>query len=166
MKILRLARVAVIAAVVVSAAPLGTASGACKAFEPRGHRASAWAKAHRDPTPKHGGVFFRSSNRQRYFEGVYLRPGIFKIYLYDEYTQPIQGAFFTGELVVRRPPNGTRVPLRLADDGTLTASVPPPAFPLQFEVRLTVTYSGLPSVSPCDDLFSFDFERFTEEPAP
>ena len=130
-------------------------------------RRAATPKIRTDTTPKHGGVFLRSSGRERYFEGVYLRPGVLKIFLYDKYTQPVQGAFVKGEIEVSRPPSGARIPLKLADDGTLVAALPPTAFPLQVGARLTMTYTGLHGVKPFADHLVFDFDRYTDQaPAP
>ena len=56
-----------------------------------GHHAELPAEAgtHGDHDPKHGGTFFMALDNEHHLEGILLSPGIFGVYLYDAYTQPL-----------------------------------------------------------------------------
>jgi hypothetical protein len=115
-----------------------------------------------DHNPKHGGVFYMASNGDYHIECAYLRPGVLKIYLYDKYTQPIQGAFFHAEASLTGAPNGRRVRLELADDGTLTAPLAAPSFPFELDVRISCP--KVPWAKALDDTVTFPFDGYSGEP--
>ena len=45
--------------------------------------------AHADHDSKHGGTFFMALDNQHHLEGALERPGVFRAYVYDAYTQPV-----------------------------------------------------------------------------
>ncbi len=58
------------------------------------------ARPHEDHNPKHGGIFFMSPDNWHHLEGTYLAPGIFRVYFYDNYSQPISAENFKGRIVL------------------------------------------------------------------
>ncbi len=151
----------VFAAILTAAVPAPRDPLACdKEFHEHGGVA---ARAHSDHRPKHGGVFFMAPNGRNHLEGVVLRPGILKVYLYDEYTQPLPAASFKATLAPRLTGASKRVPFTLAGDGTLVTSLATPSFPLALDVWITFPRTN--GVEGSTDLFTFEFERFTDERA-
>jgi hypothetical protein len=58
-------------------------------------------RAHGDHNPRHGGSFFMASDAWHHLEGAYPRAGLFRVYFYDNFTQPIDATHFTARLVLR-----------------------------------------------------------------
>lgn len=83
---------------------------------------------HQDHEAKHGGIFFMAMNQEHHLEGVFIRPGIFRIYLYDAYTKPLSKSKIkeaTGTVQVGDSPDAPKIPLMLSKDGaSLEVSLP------------------------------------------
>jgi len=58
------------------------------------------ARPHEDHNPKRGGIFFMAPDNWHHLEGTYLEPGIFRVYFYDNYSQPITAKDFKGRIVL------------------------------------------------------------------
>ncbi|MBH16660.1 MAG: hypothetical protein CL488_00305 [Acidobacteria bacterium] len=60
---------------------------------------------HEDHSPKHGGTFFMAPDNWHHLEGTYPDPGRFVLYLYDNYSQPMNTGVATGRAVLRETYN-------------------------------------------------------------
>ena len=57
------------------------------------------AAAHMDHNPLHGGQFFMAANNYHHLEGALPRPGEFRLYVYDDFKQPVDPRNFGGDVV-------------------------------------------------------------------
>lgn len=160
--VMRLFNRIAVCALILSSTPLFAGPSGCE-HDKRSVHPPPGTRAHADHTPKHGGVFFMASNGRHHLEGVYLPSRMVKIYLYDEYSDPIQAAFFEGSIELRNEPGTKPIPLRLSDDGTLVAILPPRRFPLVVDAWLS--YPGRPDGPKAfSDVFTFEFDGVSVEP--
>lgn len=57
------------------------------------------AAAHMDHNPLHGGQFFMAANNYHHLEGALPRAGEFRLYVYDDFKQPVDPRNFGGDVV-------------------------------------------------------------------
>ncbi len=57
------------------------------------------AAAHMDHNPLHGGQFFMAANNYHHLEGALPRAGEFRLYIYDDFKQPVDPRNFGGDVV-------------------------------------------------------------------
>ena len=57
------------------------------------------AAAHMDHSPLHGGQFFMASNMYHHLEGALPAPGVFRLYVYDDFKEPVDPRNFAGKVV-------------------------------------------------------------------
>jgi hypothetical protein len=123
---------------------------------------------HRDHKPKHGGIFFMSSDRKHHLEGVFVAPGTFRVYLYNEYTKPLnaeQTRRASGTLQVGESENAPKIALAPGKkQETLEAGL---GNGLRFPVTITLLLH-LPGMGPNakPEVFNFKFTQFTDERRP
>jgi hypothetical protein len=72
--------------------------GKCPVCRMKLEEHKAGVTAHADHTPKHGGVFFMAPDNWHHLEGTLVSERELRIYLYDNFTQPISAAGYSGDL--------------------------------------------------------------------
>lgn len=121
--------------------------------------------AHTDHQPKHGGQFFMALDKQHHLEGTLVTPGQLRIYLYDEFTLPLDPQGYAGEATVqptsaRGVPSGDGVKVALLPDGprsALVARLPASLrLPCDVEVWLRFPRAAEP------ELFNFHFAELRD----
>jgi len=127
------------------------------------------ARAHGNHNPQHGGQFFMAPDNWHHVEGVYLPNGVFRLYLYDDFTRPLPVAKIT-------PIKARAVTQQTYDPSTRTTKETA-AFPLVRNGRVLEAKVGtlpLPARvsakvkfdgSPAEHLFDFSFEDFSKDAA-
>jgi predicted RNA-binding Zn-ribbon protein involved in translation (DUF1610 family) len=88
--------------------------------------------AHGDHNPKHGGILFMAPNGYHHIEGTLEEDGTFRLYLYDDFTKPIDPKGFDARIEGAALVDG---------GGFLQASLPTP-LPTPAEVVLHVRFPG------------------------
>lgn len=115
--------------------------GRCRDGTPMSVRSIAMA--HGDHNPKHGGMLFMAPDGFHHIEGVLDEDGTFRLYLYDDFTEPIDAAPFEAEVDGRR--------LAAESGGAYLATrVEDPSYPA--EIVLEVRFPGTH-----EDAARFDF---------
>ena len=122
-------------------------------------------RPHGNHNPQHGGQFFMASDNWHHLEGTYPRPGLFRLYLYDDYARPlptdrlktIRARVVTKEVFDARTRTTTEVaafPLRLVREAEyLEARIDRAGFPLELTAKVKLDAGS--------DELRFDF-TFTE----
>jgi Heavy metal binding domain len=107
------------------------------------------ARPHGNHNPQHGGQFFMAADNWHHLEGAYPRAGVFRLYLYDDYSKPLpaqQLKTVTGRVVTHESfDSATRTtreiaafPLVVAGGGAyLEARIGRSAFPSQVTVKVS-----------------------------
>ncbi len=146
-----------------------TAPGACPDGAPMRKKYSP--RPHGNHNPQHGGQFFMAPDNWHHLEGALPRAGVFRVYLYDDYTKPLPRTDFTlvkGRVVTKQTFDAATkttkeiaaFPLVPISGGKyLEAKVGRTAFPAQLTARLKFKAEG-PEYP-----FDFTFDRYTKEPA-
>jgi len=119
--------------------------------------------AHQDHDSKHGGTFFMALDNRHHLEGALEQPGIFRVYIYDAYTQPVSREELgqTQAKVIWGENDGApEVELKPAADGTCMEAQAPA--PVRFPVTLTLL-TRLPGSAPNSrpELFTFPFSHYS-----
>ena len=55
--------------------------------------------AHMDHTPRHGGIVFMAPDSFHHLEGTYSEPGVFRLYVTDNFREPVNVSVFSGRAV-------------------------------------------------------------------
>jgi hypothetical protein len=130
------------------------------------------ARPHGNHNPQHGGQFFMAADTWHHLEGAYPRAGVFRLYVYDDYSKPLRGEQLRavkGRVVTdERFDAATRTtreiaafPLVVAGNGTyLEARIKPTALPL----RVTAKVSFKPQAP--EYRFDFAFSALSRDPEP
>jgi len=118
-------------------------------------------RAHGNHNPQHGGLFFMAPDNWHHLEGTYPRAGIFRMYLYDDFTKPLprdQARKITGRIVTK---DGATFPLVLAPNGRyLEAKVGTTAAPAEMAAKVKFKADAP------ENHFDFAFPTYSKEPAP
>lgn len=124
-------------------------------------------RPHGDHNPKHGGLFFMAPNNW-HLEATHPSRGAFRLFVYNEYSDPFIPPGFSGRAIVAAAQAGGRagapevsVPFRRAGRRPyLEATIPRLATPASIVVKVRF--------QPADPeyLFNFDFFDYSREPVP
>jgi heavy metal-binding protein len=127
-------------------------------------------RPHGNHNPQHGGQFFMAADNWHHLEGAYPRPGVFRLYLYDDYARPlpadrlkaIRARVVTNEIFDPRTRTTTEVeafPLRLVREAEyLEARIERARFPLELTAKVKLDAGS-------DELrFDFTFTEPTRDP--
>lgn len=143
-----------------------TEPGRCAGGAPR--RAVREHRAHGDHNPKHGGQFFMASNKWHHIEATYPRAGRLRVYIYDNFTNPIPVKGLRGRAVTRELFDSSTgksreldaVPLAPSRDGRVfDATVSITTLPAKVTLKMTFD----PRLA--EERFDFVFEDYSREPA-
>jgi hypothetical protein len=129
------------------------------------------AAAHGNHNPQHGGQFFMAQDYWHHIEGAYPSPGVFRLYLYDDYTKPLAAAKVKdvrARLVTEVTDPRTfvaketaSVPLAMAEGGAyLEASIETLPLPANIILQATFTPGGK------EQRFDFAFTDYSTDTAP
>lgn len=113
-------------------------------------------KAHMDHNPRHGGLFFMAPNGIHHLEGALFSPREFRLYIYNEYTEPLPAGDFTARGFAWTAGRDEERPITLRpgpDNAALTARLPGDlSFPIKLKIRVDF-HDGQPTV-----VFDFEFD--------
>ena len=127
------------------------------------------ARPHGDHNPKHGGQFFMAPDNRHHLEGAFPHAGIFRLYLYDDYTKPLprdQMHRATAKVVTQQvdrkahvttlPQSFTLVPVR--NGRYLEAKIGNTALPAALQAKVKFQADAP------EHVFDFSFDRYSKEP--
>jgi hypothetical protein len=139
---------------------LATQPGSCPDGSPMIKQYAA--RAHGNHNPQHGGVFFMAPDAWHHLEGTYLRTGLFRLHLYDDYTKPLplnQVREVSAALFVKDATTGREAAIPLVRSGrVLQAAIGKHAFPAQMYAKVKFKDGGP------EHRFDFGFDGFSKEP--
>jgi Heavy metal binding domain len=126
------------------------------------------ARAHGNHNPQHGGQFFMAPDNWHHVEGAYLSTGVFRLYLYDDFTKPLpldQVRAATARIVTKQTfDTATKATKELAaaplvrNGRFLEARIGRLALPAQMTAKVSFKKGGP------EHVFDFAFEGFSKEP--
>ncbi len=125
-------------------------------------------RAHGDHNPKHGGQLFMAANRWHHLEATYPAAGVVRVYIYDNFTQPMTVKEFRGRVVSNETfdaKTGTSreidtFSLKPSRDGrSLEARIGNMPQPVKLTVKMRFDRKG------AEERFDFSFDTVSKEPA-
>jgi Cu/Ag efflux protein CusF len=127
-------------------------------------------RPHGDHNPRHGGQFFMADDSWHHLEGTLVRPNIFRVYFYNDMTQPLAVTGFSAS-VAKSDANGSDVaapislkprqtPRATKDRNILELPMPGTALPAKFTLRVKFKPDDKERV------FDFTFNDYSKEPGP
>jgi hypothetical protein len=123
-------------------------------------------RPHGDHNPRHGGQLFMDEDNWHHLEGTWVRPNIFRVYFYNDMTQPLAANGFSARAAksdASGNDNGAPIPLKAgktAGGNTLELSIPGEALPAKFTLRVKFKPDDKERV------FDFTFADYSKEPGP
>jgi len=126
-------------------------------------------QAHANHSPRHGGLFFMAPDNWHHLEGTLSKDGMFRVYLYDDYTKPLSLELMkgiTGRVVIkesfvaatRQTKELASAALKIGPGGEyLEARIDQAAVPMEMSAKLQFT-GDTPEYR-----FDFAFTRYAED---
>ena len=121
-------------------------------------------RPHGDHNPRHGGQLFMADDNWHHLEGTFIRPDVFRVYFYNDMTQPLPPAGFSA-VIAKADANGKSVgapltlkPGRTQQGNTLEVAIPHTSPPASFELQVKFKPADKPRV------FDFTFGDYSKEP--
>ena len=121
-------------------------------------------RPHGDHNPRHGGQFFMADDSWHHLEGTFLRPNVFRVYFYNDFTQPLAVTGFSATAVKTGADGGKiAAPIvlkagRTKDRNTLEALLSDTTLPASLELRVKFKPDDKERV------FDFTFASYSKEP--
>jgi hypothetical protein len=116
-------------------------------------------RPHGNHNPQHGGLFFMAPDNWHHLEGTYRSGGVFRMYLYDDFTKPLardEVRQMTGRVIMK---SGASIPLVAVQNGRyLEAKIGRLPFPVEMAAKLKFK-----TTSP-EHHFDFTFPEYSKEP--
>jgi hypothetical protein len=134
--------------------------GKCADGRPRQERKVL--RAHGDHNPRHGGQFFMAGDRWHHVEGTYPSATVFRLYVYDNFTNTLGARGIAGRIFSREENGRELDPIQLLpskDGTTLEARIEGAAFPQ------TVTAKVMFKPGTPEHRFDFTFRELTRDSA-
>jgi hypothetical protein len=153
-----------------ASAPSETAAaapGTGQVSEPAHGDETQAADAHTDHDSKHGGTFFMALNNQHHLEGVLESPGVFRVYLYDDHTRPLDraGVEQTQAAVIWGDEDGSpQIEMKPAAEGAMLEAKAPGTVRFPVTLTLLVRFPGAPADAR-RELFTFPFSHYSHRPS-
>ena len=118
---------------------------------------------HGDHNPRHGGQFFMAPDQWHHVEGTRPTPDHFRVYLYDNFTRPIDATPFRAQVAAvdenGEEHDGNRITLAPQENGRfLEAKIAPRPNEAPLDLVLWLTLKDKP------ERFDFSFLAVTQEP--
>jgi Cu/Ag efflux protein CusF len=121
-------------------------------------------RSHGDHNPRHGGQFFMADDNWHHLEGTFVRPNVFRVYFYDDFTRPLPATGFAAALA-RADASGRDIgapvavrPGRTKDRSTLEVILPNTPLPASFALKVKFMPDDKERV------FDFTFGEYSKEP--
>ncbi|MYJ25476.1 MAG: hypothetical protein F4080_08065 [Holophagales bacterium] len=140
--------------------PAGSEGGGVPGIAP--NPADPNAAAHMDHNPLHGGQFFMAANNYHHLEGALPNAGEFRLYIYDDFKQPVDPRNFGGDVVFEawneetEDWDETRYPMAPAIGSDYLISQIPDELPSEFFAHVWLAGE--------QQRYDFYFEETTVEP--
>ena len=127
------------------------------------------ARPHGNHNPQHGGQFFMAPDNWHHLEGAYPRAGMFRLYLYDDYTKPLprdQIRKVTAQVVTQQVDPKTHITtpaqsftlVSVRNGRHFEAKIGNATLPETLQAKVKFQ-AGAP-----EHVFDFSFDRYSKEP--
>jgi hypothetical protein len=121
------------------------------------------AAPHTDHESNHGGTFFMALDNRHHLEGVLDFPGVFRVYLYDDHTQPLDRASIgqaQARVIWGEEDGAPEIELKPSADGSVLEARAPGAMRFPVVLTLLVRFPGA-AANAKPELFTFPFSEYT-----